>query len=94
MINPLFQGIPLIPSRAAMNEMFDFGINIESIMDILENGYDCAKSKRSKDTIERCIDKKKKAIRVVAVHSYNYSLETDVWVITHIGITSKPEMRK
>ena len=94
MIYPYFRDIPVIPSRTAMNEMYDHSINIHYVVEILKHGYDCPRSKRSKNIIEKCIDKKRKTIRVVIANSYNYSLGTEVWVITHVGITSKPEMRK
>ena len=62
---------------------------LRDILDILEQGYDCAKSKRKKGTIERCLDRKKITMRVVIVRAYNYSLDSEAWVIIHVGITSK-----
>jgi len=89
MIYPLYQRLQLIPTRAAMNELYDNNLDLYTVLNVLENGYDCYKSKRAKGTIERCLDEKRITIRVVVVKSFNYSLNMDVWAITHVGITSK-----
>jgi hypothetical protein len=93
MIYPLYRKLPLIPTRAAMNELFDNNLDLYTVLDILENGYDCPKSKRAKGTIERCLDEKRKTIRIVVVRSFNYSFDMDVWAITHVGITSKHKQK-
>ena len=49
MIYPLYRKLPLIPTRAAMNELFDNNLDLYTVLDILENGYDCPKSKREKE---------------------------------------------
>jgi hypothetical protein len=94
MIYPLFRKLPLIPSRSAMNELYDNDLDINDVLSVLEQGYDCAKSKRAKDVIARCIDQKRKTIKVVVVKSFNYSINSEVWVITHVGITSKRKVRR
>ena len=94
MIYPLFEGLPLIPSRSAMNELYDNNMDLYAVLDVLENGYDCPKDKRSKDLIERCLDRKRKTIRVVVAQSFNYYFDSESWVIVHVGITSKLKVRK
>lgn len=94
MIFPLYEGLPLVPSRSVANELYNCNLMLRDVLDILEQGYDCAKSKRKKGTIERCLDRKKKTMRVVIVRAYNYSLDSEVWVIIHVGITSKPKKVK
>ena len=47
MIYPFFKGLPLIPTRAAMNELYDNNMDLYTVLNVLENGYDCSKSKRS-----------------------------------------------
>ena len=88
---PYYKDRQLFPTRAAMNELFKYGYDLFDVIEILENGYDCHKSPRSKDTIEKCFDKKGKTIRVVIAKSFNYSLNLEVWIITHFGITKKPK---
>ena len=48
----------------------------------------------SKEIIERCLDKGRKTIRVVVAKSFNFSLDSEVWAIIHVGITSKAGVRK
>lgn len=74
-----------------MNELFKFGYDLFDVLDILDQGYDCPKSKRAKNIIEKCFDKSGKTIRVVIAESYNFSTDNEVWVITHFGITKKPK---
>ncbi len=94
MIYPLFRDLPLVPSRSAMNELYNNSLDLYAVLDVLEHGYDCSKGRRSKGILERCLDKGKKTIRVVVAKSYNYSLDSEVWVITHVGMTSKSKVRK
>jgi len=72
-----------------MEELFTNKMDIFNVLEVIESGYDCARSKRAKNTIERCVDRKGKTIRVVVVKSFSFSMNSDVWVITHVGMTSK-----
>jgi hypothetical protein len=94
MIYPLYEGLPLVPSRSVANELYNYDLMFRDILDILEHGYDCAKSKRKKGTIERCLDRKKKTMRVVIVRAYNYSIDSEAWVIIHVGVISKSKKVK
>jgi len=91
---PFFQGKRLNPSRAAMDEMIKHDLDLYDILEVLENGYDCSRSKRSKGTIERCKDKKQKTTKVVVVNVMDLSSDSEVWTITHVGITSKRRPRR
>lgn len=77
-----------------MAELYNKNLDLYVVLDVLERGYDCSKGKRSKGIIEKCLDKRRKTIGVVVAKSFNYSLDSEVWVITHVGITSKPRVRK
>jgi len=94
MIYPLFQDLPLIPSRSAMTELYDNDLDLTDALSVLGQGYDCPKGKRSKEIIERCLDQKRKTIRVVIAKSFNYHLDSEVWVIIHVGVTTKRKVRK
>lgn len=63
----------------------NIGINLEKAVDILENGYEDHKIKRKKGTIERCSTLKGKYIKVVAVGTYQYTSNMEIWLITHVG---------
>ena len=75
----------VIPSAAASREMSELCIDLHDVSDILENGYDCPKSKRAKGVVERCVRRGKKTIKVVAVESFSRWLNEEIWLITHAG---------
>ena len=89
MIAPTYKDAPLIPTRSALKEMFDLGIDLFMVAEILEIGYECCRSKRKLGTLERCIDRSGKTMKAVAVQSYNYNQDSEVWVITHVGTFTK-----
>ncbi|MBU1487029.1 ArsA family ATPase [bacterium] len=62
------------------------GMDLFDVCVILENGYNCSGSKRKKNVVERCIDRKRKTYKVVVAKSYNYSREEDIWLLIHAGI--------
>ena len=67
----------MIPSRSAMNELYQNELDIHDALEVLESGYNCPKSKRSKGTIEKCLDIKRKTIRIVVVKSFDYHSDTE-----------------
>lgn len=50
-IYPKWKGKPIIPSYHAAREM-EGRFTLDNIAEILEQGYDCPKSKRARGTIE------------------------------------------
>jgi hypothetical protein len=89
MIEPSHKGFPLVLTRSAMKELFDLGLDLVKMAEVLDDGYDCYRSRRKKGTLERCVDRSGKTIKVVAVLSYNHSLRTEVWAITHVCVFTK-----
>jgi hypothetical protein len=85
MIFPDFKGLPIIPTRSAMNEMSELGMTLWDVLEVLEYGQDCYASKRRNGTLERCLDKGKRTTKVVVIRSHNWSLCTDVWALVHVG---------
>ena len=82
---PLFEERPLIPTKDAQKEMDEIGVDLWRIKETLERGYDCSKSKRAKNVVERCLFRKNKEIRVVAaLVEFN---EGEFWRIIHVGKT-------
>lgn len=79
MVYPLFLDLPLVPTRCAMTELYNENLDLNAVLDVLERGYDCPRSRRSKEIIERCLDRGRKTIRVVVAKSFNFSLDTEVW---------------
>ena len=83
---PEYLGMPIIPSRTAMSELMRCNMDLEDVAEMLELGFDCSRSNRKEGTLERCVKRGKKTLKVVAVKSYNYSLQTECWVLTHAGV--------
>jgi len=82
---PKFRGLTLIPSRSASDELIELRLTLEHALDILNEGYDCFRSKRKKNIVEKCVDRKRKTIKAVAAKAYDSSLDEEVWVLTHVG---------
>lgn len=78
-------GRHIVPTKTATKEMVSIGINLEKVLDVLETGYDDPKARRKKGTIVKCSTLKDRYIKVVAVESYQYSTDTEVWLITLVG---------
>ena len=63
---------------------------LEEAVEVLERGYDCAPSKRATSTIERCLDRGKKTVKVVVAESVRrHPEDQEVWLITHVGLTGR-----
>ena len=75
-------------THSAYRELTELGLDMLEIVYVLDNGFNCSESKRKKGTIEKCIVKGKKLLRVVIKEwDYDYpngELE-DVLRIIHIG---------
>ncbi|MBI4210602.1 MAG: hypothetical protein HY544_03805 [Candidatus Diapherotrites archaeon] len=69
-----------------MNEMMRCGLALEDVSEVLEAGFDCSRSARKEGTLERCVKRGKKTLKVVVVKSVNYTLSTDCWILTHVGV--------
>lgn len=87
-----FEGLKIIPSRTASREMSELKLDIDDCIYILEEGYSV--TKRGKGIVERCLDVGNKTYKVVVAKSYNYILKEEVYLITHVGKTSKKRRRK
>jgi hypothetical protein len=85
MLSPKYKGLQIIPSRSAMKEMVDIGMDLWDIFDVLNSGYDSSTSKRKDGILERCKDKGNKTTKVVVARSHNWALDNDVWVVTHVS---------
>lgn len=85
-VYPRYRGLPIIPSDAADKELAKYDLFYEDVLRVLKEGYDCSKSRRKKGTLERCVRKGKKTLKVVVVKSVNYALDTECWLLIHVGI--------
>ena len=82
---PLFEEKPLIPTKDAQREMDELELDLWRIKEVLEQGYECSRSKRSQQIVEKCFYRKNKEIRVVAALVKFKGGE--FWRIIHVGKT-------
>lgn len=68
-----------------MNELWKNYLNLEDAKRVLEEGYGCAEGKRKEGVFEKCLERKGRIVKVVVARSYNYSLQTECWLIIHVG---------
>jgi len=59
--------------------MFDHDVILYDIVEILEEGFDCSRSKRKKNIVERCVQRGNTIIKVVVADC------GDHLVLTHVG---------
>lgn len=79
----IWQGRQLVPTQSAYYEMIDLRFDLYDVLDILERGYECERSKRAKGTVEKCLRMKGKTYKVAAVES-TY-LGSPAWRIIHVS---------
>ena len=82
---PKWKNQILIPSLSATRELLKLNLDLYDVLVILQDGYDCPKSKRKEGTFERCLKKKKKIVKVVVVEDIWRWSDEKVWTITHVG---------
>jgi hypothetical protein len=72
-----YQGKPLLPTKAALDELSDLDLDLYNVIEVLEQGF--ALRKRKKNVIEKAIRKGTKIVNVVAVDKGNY------YKLIHVG---------
>lgn len=78
------------PFYSAVREMMELNMILDEAVVVLEKGHDCARSARAAGAFERCLDRGKKTLKVVAVESVRrHPEEQEVWLITHVGLTGR-----
>lgn len=69
--------------------MLEVGLDMYKAIDILNNGFKCSRSRRSKNIIEKCIQKGSKIIKIVLVN------KQDFYLLIHVGVfTISKKFRK
>ena len=84
-----WRGKRLESTRSAREELVKHGFDVLDVCYVLENGFPCSNSRRAEGTIEKCIVKHRKLLRVVVKEvDYTYpdgELEY-VLRIVHVGL--------
>jgi len=79
-----WNGRYLRPSKHAIREMIQLGMDLYDVVDILDN-KDAEDHPRGKDTIEKILKVGKTIYNVVVMESYAYDIDEDIWLILHVG---------
>ena len=72
-----YKGKPVMPTKTAMNELSDTGLDLYKVPEILEKGFPIRK--RKKNIIEKGVKEGNKIINVVVVDMGNY------YKLIHVG---------
>lgn len=78
-IYPKYKGKPIIPTKQTIRELEEEGLDLDDVIEILEDGFDCSSSARRESIEEKCIQRKKAIIKVVVEDMENY------WKLKHVG---------
>jgi len=82
-----YKGLRIIISRTAMQELIKHNSTTQEIIEILEKGY--APRKRSKEKIEKWLDKGNKTYNAVIAKNYDEINKKECWVLIHFGKFTK-----
>ena len=88
---PTWRGRKLRPSLKADREMLTLRLDLEVVLLVLEDGFDCSRSPRSAGTVERCLRWKGKVVKVVAVPSVVQWNGEEIWLVIHVGEIHAPQ---
>jgi len=82
---PTFRGSPLVPTKAAADELAEIKGDLWLVKEVLERGYDCRSRERKEGELEMCLRKKNGFLKVVVARSHSRHLRQEVWVVVHVA---------
>jgi hypothetical protein len=87
---PQWKGKIILPTKTAQNEMLKEDVDLYKVQNVLEEGFDCSTSKRAENILERCLETKRRILKVVAVDVGEH------YLIIHVGSfkASKKKIRE
>jgi KaiC/GvpD/RAD55 family RecA-like ATPase len=71
LFEPTYEGLPIIPvqtrrgQKNVIDELAKHGMDLDDAAIVLNEGHNCARSRRRKGVLEKCFDKGNKTIKVV-----------------------------
>lgn len=69
-----YQNKEIKSTKNAAEELWQFKKDLRDVLEILEKGYDCSRSKRKANVLEKCIRKGNIIFKVVVVNLDGYFL--------------------
>jgi len=86
-VYPEYKGKPIIPSKHVQRELDDSDMNLWDVKQVLAFGYDCSRSRRKENILERCVERDNKVLRVVvALVEWE---EDAFWRLIHVGKSNR-----
>ena len=92
-----YKGMRIEPTLSASRELVRESKDLYDVLEILEEGYDCSKSKRKKNIIERCTRKGNKEYRTVLAETevtYSDGYIEKVLRLIHFGKNTYKKQRR
>lgn len=78
-VYPKYKGKPVMPTKRTIEELEEEGLDLDDVVEILDEGFDCSRSAREENIEEKCIQRKKAIIKVVVENMGDY------WKLKHVG---------
>lgn len=82
---PTWKGLPLKATKSAYHELEELGMDLSDAVEILEQGYDCLRSKRQEGVYERCLDIGDKTVKIVVGRCVERFTNEERWSVIHVG---------
>lgn len=79
-----YERLRIAVSHSAMSELMKENKTLRDVIEILEQGYD-APRKRKTGTIEKWLNEGRKVFNVVIIKSYDEIMKEECWVLVHFG---------
>lgn len=86
-----YKGYRIDSTNAASRELVHHGYSLYDVKRILEEGYDCSRSRRKVNILEKCIRQGRKEVKaVVALITVPYSdgYTDTLWKLIHFGVVT------
>lgn len=78
-VYPEYKGKPVMPIKRTIEELEEEGLDMDDVIEILDEGFDCSRSAGEENIEEKCIQRKKAIIKVVVENMGDY------WKLKHVG---------
>ncbi|MBI2128856.1 hypothetical protein HYU07_01320 [Candidatus Woesearchaeota archaeon] len=91
MYEPSYQGLPVITvqtrrgQKNVVDELVEYEMDLDDVVAILNEGYECSRSKRRKGVLEKCVDRGDKTVKVVVQRGFIELDGRECWELIHVG---------
>jgi len=99
LFEPTYQNLPIIPvqtrrgQKNVIDELAHHGMDLDDVAEVLNEGYDCSRSKRRKGVLEKCINRGNKTIKVVVQRGFIEIDGQECWELIHVGKFTRRQLK-